>query len=174
MSTYTDMRKNLRILMSVEIKESQLLAQLKPLLNNPIQQKTTIQLSPIVVDKHYKITLPEFGNIEIKLHALPKALYLLFLKHPEGIRFKELFEYKQELSDIYNKLSNQTDKKEIERAIKDLVDMTKPNINMQCSRIRAAFRKVMEESIAQHYYIDGQNGAPKKIALSTEQRHLAY
>jgi hypothetical protein len=81
------------------------------------------------------------------MHALPKTVYILFLRHPKGIRFKELFEHKKELLEIYNMVTNKYEKDEIERAIDDLVDMTKPNINMQCSRIRASFRNFILPSI---------------------------
>ena len=130
-----------------------------------------VHLSPVCIDKHYRIFLPEFNNAEVKLYALPKALYLLFLRHPDGIRFKQLYEHRKELLQLYNKVTNRYDKTEIERAINDLVDVSKPNINIQCSRIRASFRKLLDESVAKYYYIDGLNGGPKKILLP---RHLIY
>ena len=71
-------------------------------------------------------------------------------------------------------LTNKDENEEIQRAINDLVDMTKPNINMQCSRIRAAFRGIMDEHIAKYYYIDGTNGEPKKIALPQNLIDIRY
>lgn len=108
------------------------------------------------------------------MHALPKSVYILFLRHPYGIRFKELYQYKPELLDIYNKVTNKYEKEEIERAITDLVDMTKPNINIQCSRIRASFRSLMDEHIARHYYIDGLNGEAKKISIPENLIDIRY
>ncbi len=35
---------------------------------------------------------------------LVKTVYLLYLKHPEGIAFKQLPDYRQELIDIYKTL----------------------------------------------------------------------
>ncbi len=126
-------------------------------------------LSPMLIDKNYKIFLTDFGNIEIKMHPLPKAVFILFLRYPDGIRFKELYLYKKELLEIYNKLSNKSDKNEIERAINDLVDNTNPSINQKCARIREAFRHCLDEDTAKFYFVSGFNGGPKKIKLP---RHL--
>ena len=71
-------------------------------------------------------------------------------------------------------MTNKYEKEEIERAIDDLVDMTKPNINIQCSRIRASFRNLMDEHIARHYYIDGFNGEPKKILIPDHLIDIRY
>jgi hypothetical protein len=129
------------------------------------ENKSDIPLSPIRIDKHYRIFLPGCAHAEVKMYPLSKALYLLFLRYPEGIRYKQLYEYRKELLQLYNKVTNRYDKKEIEKAIDELVDVTKPNISIQCSRIRAAFRKVLPEPQARFYYIHGVNGGPKKIAL---------
>ena len=44
------------------------------------------------------------SNMEIKMEPLVKSVYLLFLKHPEGIMFKCLPEYREELAQIYNRI----------------------------------------------------------------------
>ena len=48
--------------------------------------------------------LPDYNDMEIKMEPIVKAVYLLFLKHPEGIAFKCLPDYRQELAEIYTKL----------------------------------------------------------------------
>lgn len=35
-----------------------------------------------------RILLPDYGDREIKMTPLAKAVYLLFLRHPMGIKFK--------------------------------------------------------------------------------------
>lgn len=154
-----------QILEKIKGEKSEFLPAIKKLVSqkNLLVPETT--LSPVVVNKQYKILLPGFGNIEVKMHALPKAVYILFLNHPEGIRFKELPEYKKELLNIYSRITNKYEPEEIERAVNDLVDVKKPSINQKCSRIREAFKTIMDENIARHYYINGAKGEPKKIAL---------
>jgi len=162
------------MLATIKEEKPEIINKVRPLLEKKKLLESKVVLSPILIDKHYNIFLPDFGNIEVKMHALPKTVYIFFLRYPKGIRFKELYQHKQELLEIYNKVTNKYEKEEIERAITDLVDMTKPNINMQCSRIRASFRNLMDEHIAKHYYIDGLNGEPKMIALPKKLIDIRY
>ena len=124
------------------------------------------RLSRLVITKDWRILLPDYNNMEIKMEPLVKAVYLLFLRHPEGIAFKQLPDYREELTRIYNQLkpSGLTD-----RAIQSIEDVTNPmlnSINEKCARIRAAFVGQFDDYMAKSYYIDGLRGEAKKIALS--------
>ena len=123
------------------------------------------RLSRMVITKDMRILLPDYNNMEIKMEPLVKAVYLLFLKHPEGIAFKQLPDYREELTMIYNQLkpAGLTD-----RAIQSIEDVTNPmlnSINEKCARIRASFLCQFDDYMAKSYYIDGQRGEGKKIAL---------
>jgi hypothetical protein len=110
----------------------------------------------------------DYGMQEVKLSPLPKALYLLFLKHPEGILFKELPSYRSELMNIYK---NITLRESPDKAMESIMRMTDPydnSVNEKCSLIRIAFLRVVSEEIAENYYITGDRGTPKKIALDRE------
>ena len=123
------------------------------------------RLSRLVITKDWRIILPDYNNMEIKMEPLVKAVYLLFLRHPEGIAFKQLPDYREELTRIYNQLkpSGLTD-----RAIQSIEDVTNPmlnSINEKCARIRAAFVGQFDDYMAKSYYVDGVRGEAKKIAL---------
>lgn len=123
------------------------------------------RLSRMVITKDMRILLPDYNNMEIKMEPLVKAVYLLFLKHPEGIAFKQLPDYREELTMIYNQLkpTGLTD-----RAIQSIEDLTNPmlnSINEKCARVRASFLYQFDDYMAKSYYIDGQRGECKKIAL---------
>ena len=123
------------------------------------------RLSRMVITKDFRIILPDYNNMEIKMEPLVKAVYMLFLRHSEGIAFKQLPDYREELTIIYNKLkpSGLTD-----RAIQSIEDVTNPmlnSINEKCARIRAAFLGEFDDYMARSYYVDGQRGETKKIAL---------
>ena len=121
-------------------------------------------LLKLKVDRNYRIFLGD-SQAEICMEPLVKAVYLLFLKHPEGIAFKCLPDYRQELASIYTKLRPMglTD-----RALQSIEDVTNPllnSINEKCARIRAAFLGEFDEHMAKYYYIDGLRGEAKKISL---------
>ena len=123
------------------------------------------RLSRLVITKDYRLLLPDYNNMEIKMEPLVKAVYLLFLQHPEGILFKNLPNYREELTKIYARLrpNGLTD-----RAIQSIEDVTNPllnSINEKCARIRGAFVGQFDNHMARHYYIDGLRGEPKKINL---------
>lgn len=123
------------------------------------------KLSRLVVTKDMRIILPDYNNMEITMEPINKAVFLLFLKHPEGIVFKYLPDYRKELAEIYQKIKpfglN-------DRAIRSIEDVTNPclnSINEKCARIRGAFISQFDEDLAKHYYIDGWRGEAKKIDL---------
>ena len=123
------------------------------------------RLSKLVVTSDFRLLLPDYNNMEIKMEPLVKAVYLLFLRHPEGILFKHLPNYREELTGIYIQLrpSGMT-----ERAVRSIEDVTNPllnSINEKCARIRGAFVGQFDNHIARHYYIDGLRGEAKRIAL---------
>ena len=123
------------------------------------------RLSRMVIIKDYRIILPDYHDLEIKMEPLTKAVYLLFLRHSEGIIFKYLPDYRKELAQIYSDLrpAGLTDK-----AIQSIEDVTNPllnSINEKCARIRGAFVGQFDDYMAKHYYIDGKRGEVKKISL---------
>ena len=123
------------------------------------------RLSRMVITKDYRIILPDYNDMEIKMEPLVKAVYLLFLKHPEGIMFKCLPDYREELARIYSDLrpAGLTDK-----ALQSIEDVTNPllnSINEKCARIRGAFVGQFDDYIAKSYYIDGFRGEAKKVSL---------
>ena len=123
------------------------------------------KLSRLVITKDMRIMLPDYNNMEIKLEPINKAVFLLFLRHPEGIIFKHLPDYRKELAEIYQKIKPLGLN---ERAIRSIEDVTNPflnSINEKCARIRGAFVSQFDDSLARHYYIYGYRGEPKKIAL---------
>ncbi len=162
------------LLETIKEDRPEIINKVRPAIERKKLLESAVVLSPIQIDAHFKILLPEFGNIEVRMHALPKTVYLLFLRYPEGIRFKELYEYKKELLEIYNRITSIDDNEEIKQKIDDLVDMRKKSLNEKCSRIREAFRNIMDEHIAKYYYIDGLNGEPKKIALPAHLVDIRY
>ena len=114
--------------------------------------KLNPSLSKIEITTDYKIMLIDYGK-EVKMTPLQKTLYIFYLRHPEGVAFKMLSAYFDELLAIYKVLSNREDLEKQQHSIRRLVDATDNAINEKCSRIKEAILKVMDDFIAQNYYI---------------------
>ena len=123
------------------------------------------KLSTLRITKDYDIFLPDYNNMEIALPTLSKVVYFFYLRHPKGLRFKELVDYRDELLRIYCLISNRYDAAKMEQSIDDLVDSTGNSINEKCSRIRAAFVSRFSDDLAKNYYITGYSGQAKYIPL---------
>lgn len=131
-----------------------------------IAMSYTVKLSHLRITRHHQIILDDFDHQEVKMDTLTKAVFLLYLKHPEGIRFKDLCDHKGELESIYMSISGRSDLAGIRKSICDLTDSIMSNsINEKVSKVKKAFRDVVDERISKFYFIDGEKGAAKKIAL---------
>lgn len=123
------------------------------------------RLSRMVITKDRRIILPDYHDMEIKMEPLVKAVFLLFLKHPEGIVFKELPAYRNELAKIYSEVKPSGLSEKALQSIEDVTNPLNNSINEKCARIRGAFVGQFDNHLAKHYYIDGMRGEPKKISL---------
>ena len=119
----------------------------------------------LVVTEDYKIMLADGTNTEVKMEPLVKAVYLLFLSHPEGIVLKCLSDHRKELTQLYLLLrpAGLTDR--VMQSIEDVTNPTLNSINEKCARIRKLFSEILPKSVARYYSISGKRGEAKKIDL---------
>lgn len=108
------------------------------------------------------------SNIEIKMEPLIKAVYLLFLQHPEGIVFKCLPDYRRELTKIYSDLKPLGLTKKAIQSIEDVTNPLHNSINEKCARIKSTLIKILGNDLASYYYIKGKRGEEMKIDLPRE------
>ncbi len=123
------------------------------------------RLSRLVITKDYRILLPDYHDMEIKMEPLVKAVYLLFLNHQEEILFKRLPDYKGELTEINERLKPNGLTERARHSIEDVTNPLLNSINEKCARIRGAFVGQFDDYMARHYYIDGLRGQAKRISL---------
>ncbi len=119
------------------------------------------KLSRLVITKDYRFIL-EDNHQEVELQPVHKAVYLLFLAHPEGIEFKRLAEYREELTRYYMATAKMMDKEKIIEGVDHLVNPLDNAINEKCSRIKKVFLELMDEYRASYYFIS-----------SHTQKHIA-
>ena len=123
-------------------------------------------VSRILLTNDLRILLPDYNNREVEMGPLYKAVYFLFLNHPEGIVLKHLEEYHRELVNYYLQTSQ---KKELTPRMIDTINSLEypgnNSINSTLSRIKQYFKCTIDEHLAKNYYIVGRPGEPYKIAL---------
>ena len=113
------------------------------------------KLSRLRITKDYRLFLLDYGNVEIELNPVHKAVYLLFLNHPEGIEFKKLSNYRDELLRYYMTTAKMMDKEKIIEGVDHLTDPMDNAINEKCSRIKKTILSMMDVYSASYYYISG-------------------
>ena len=119
------------------------------------------KLSKLVITRDYRFILADYQQ-EVELQPVHKAVYLLFLAHPEGIEFKRLGDYRKELTDYYMQTAKMMDKEKIIEGVVHLVNPLDNAINEKCSRIKKTFLEMMDEYRASYYIIS-----------SHTQKHIA-
>ena len=124
------------------------------------------KLSRLLITKDYRLLLPDNGQQEVVLQPVHKAVYLLFLAHPEGIEFKHLADYRPELLHYYLLVSPESvDRQQVEESVDRLVDPLDNAINEKCSRIKRTFLELMDEYSASYYIISSHT--TKRVAGSS-------
>ena len=122
------------------------------------------QLSRLTITQDYRFVLTDYG-LEVELQPVHKAVYLLFLAHPEGIEFKRLADYREELTRYYMATAKMMDKEKIMEGVDHLVNPLDNAINEKCSRIKKAFLELMDEYRASYYIISSHT--QKHFAVSS-------
>lgn len=122
----------------------------------------------LIITEDYKVMLEDGSNTEVRMEPLVKAIYLLFLSHPEGIVLKCLSDYRQELTQLYLLLRPTELTDRVLQSIEDVTNPTKNSINEKCARIRKAFSELLPPSVARYYSISGKRGEVKKVDLSRD------
>ena len=112
------------------------------------------KLSRLVITKDYRFWLADYGK-EVELQPVHKAVYLLFLAHPEGIEFKQLAEYRDELTRYYLQTARWMDREKVVESVGHLVNPLDNAINEKCSRIKKVLTELMDEYSASYYIISG-------------------
>ena len=133
-----------------------------PLLEELRIEAAKRKLSRLLITNDYRFILEDYNRQEVELQPVHKAVYLLFLAHPEGIEFKRLSDYREELTRYYMATAKLMDKEKIIEGVDHLVNPLDNAINEKCSRIKKVFLDMMDEYTASYYIIS-----------SHTQKHIA-
>jgi len=119
----------------------------------------------VTIDEDYHIWLDNPEHTEVKLPPIHKAVYLLFLKHPEGINFKDMDTHRAELEQYYMNITRRNNLDEIHATIERLISPLNNSLNEKCARIKGIFAGLVPEDMVKWYAIEGERGEKKKIEL---------
>lgn len=119
----------------------------------------------IVVTEDYRILIPDRFDMEIRMRPLVKTVFLLFLRHPEGIRFRELSKYREEMLRLYKAISNRGSLDNMEKSIDRLIDPSDNSINEKVSVLTETLSRYFPGPGALYYSVRGAAGQVKRISL---------
>lgn len=119
----------------------------------------------LYIDSSYHIRLGSPNGPAIPFRPLVRALFILFLRHPEGIVLKQRGRYEAELNEIYTAISPKTAPEDRQARIHRLVDPEDNSFSEKTSVLNALLDRLLPET-AFNYKIQGINGYPRRIPLS--------
>ena len=129
--------------------------------------------SPLTVSGDMKIFLPELNEIQLRMTPLATTVYILFLCHPEGIRLKDIADYRHELTEIYSMVKPGASEAMASASIDELVNPMGNSLNEKLSMIRRSVKRyILDKQMAEHYVIKGRRGELYRIALDPQLIHL--
>lgn len=125
-------------------------------------QPSRLEITPYT----YQILLPDY-NREFHFTAQVKALYVLFLNHPEGIRMKDFIDYKAEYTRLYFYFTNRGDVDRLRESVEKLFDVYDTRVlNVKKSQCNKTIRQTIpEKDLRKYYEIEVNRGEEHRINL---------
>lgn len=120
----------------------------------------------LFITQDYRIFIGSRKGREIRMRPMAKAVFLLYLRHPEGIGFGQIGLYRKELEGFYRRISNKSSNQEIEHSLNRVLDAASREVNVAASRASEALSGLLEEEWLPSYVISGERGGPKRIRLN--------
>ena len=133
------------------------------------RKRSVLMMQPSKIEiRGYRkdIFLTDLGDLQVNLNPKEKALFLLYLNHPEGIQLSHLIDHRNELRNYYSMLSTASSIDQINANVDRLVDFTDNNINEVLTRIRRKFKDSIDK-LGKLYSIEHVGGC-HKITLNRE------
>lgn len=125
----------------------------------------------LYIDRQYHIRLGCPQGQEIPFRPLVRALFILFLKHPEGILLKERVNFREELEEIYEVIAPHVDTQDRLRRVRRLIDSEGNAFSENLSVLNATLDRILPLTQAQEFKVQGLNGHPRRVPLSPLKVH---
>lgn len=127
----------------------------------------------LLVNGDMKIVLPDYDEMEIKMPAMSRTLYILFMKHRvmglDGFELKNIDQYRDEMVNIYSLVKPGADDNRVRRTVDNLCDPFSNSLNEAISRANGFIRKcIVDKNLQKQYLISGARGGKYSIGLAPE------
>ena len=143
-----------------------------------LEGKVLLGVNPgrVLVNGDMKIVLPDYDEMEIKMPALCRTLYILFMKQRKmgkGIVLRNIDEFRDEIKDIYSMVKPGASEERAAKSIDNLCVPLSESLNQNISRINSCIKKVItDKELVKQYIITGVRGEEYGIALEPEYLDL--
>lgn len=128
-------------------------------------------LSPLVVDSRLQIRLPLY-ELTLSLPPLAKSLYLLYMRHPEGLYRKQIADFEDELLSLYAACIGRRADDAMRRTIARLTDFSTKNADKQMARINKVFRGALAERAVHYIPTSSSRGERRRLDFDRVSFHL--
>jgi len=127
----------------------------------------------LLVNGDLKVVLPDYDEMEVKMTAMCRTVYILFLKLKatgnQGMRMADMGQYRDELLDIYTLVKPAADYDRVQASVDNLCNPMSNALNETISKINRYIKKViLDKQMAQQYVIDGTRGELYSVALAPD------
>ena len=119
----------------------------------------------LFIDKKFTIRMDCPDGRVIPLRPLVRSLFILFLRHPEGILLKQRDLYREELEQIYSVISPNTAQEDVQARIGRMVNLQDNSFSEKASVLNARLEALLPQRMAYRCKIRGSNGHPRRISL---------
>ena len=140
-----------------------LIRQAKEQLAGRVQEGNLPEAPALVITRDYRIFIGGRRGPEIRMRPMSKAVFLLFLRHPEGILLKHISDYRAEMTADYRRCMRSLNPDDVDRRIQRLMDIFSNELNVNISRVNAALAALVAPEKEQLYRVSGRAGTPKSI-----------
>lgn len=129
-----------------------------------VPQLMTDTFSPVVINGNLDIVLPSYNELIIKLTPLAKCIYILFLMHPDGLKLKDIGDYREELVELYSLVKPGADEGLARESIYELCTPGSDSLNQKISMARRVIKAQLPVPEAfSHYTISGERGGAYRV-----------
>lgn len=118
-------------------------------------------VSRLVVNNDFRIILPDYDEMELKMTPIQRMFYIFFLLHPEGVLLKYLPDHRDELIRIYGQYGDRPATAVVNRYM-----VNDELRNQAISKINKSVREFVKiDDKKNPYLIAGERNRPYKIRL---------